>query len=279
MYKIIFLYVLALIWIIFAVVQDLKTREIADWLNYSLIIFAIGFRFFFSLFNGGFDFLYQGLIWLGIFFVLGNLFYYSRFFAGGDAKLMIALGAVLPFSYDFFINLKYIGIFLLIFFIVAVVYSLSASIILSIKHGKKFVKEFKKLFNEKKMKLIIKIIMIVGLIFMVLGLYWNILFYFGILMFIFPLLFIFAKAVDEACMVKKVKVGKLTVGDWLYKDVKVGKKIIKANWDGLLKKDIVLLKKYKKEIWVRYGVPFSPVFLISFLAMVFYLAIYVFQIF
>ena len=31
---------------IFAVVQDLKKREIANWVNFSLIIFALGFRFF-----------------------------------------------------------------------------------------------------------------------------------------------------------------------------------------------------------------------------------------
>jgi len=47
--------------------------------------------------EAGFGFFYQGLIGLGIFFVLGNALYYGRMFAGGDAKLMIALGAVLPF--------------------------------------------------------------------------------------------------------------------------------------------------------------------------------------
>ncbi len=277
MYEIIFLYCLALIWIIFAVVQDIKSREIANWLNYSLIIFAIGFRFFYSLFNGEFEFLYQGLIGLGIFFVLSNIFYYSKFYAGGDMRLMVALGAILPFSYNFIENLRYMGLFLLIFFIVAVIYSLGASVILSIKYNKKFKREFKKLWE--KMDKIIKIIMVVGLILMILGLYLNVLFYFGVFTFLLPLIFIFAKSVDEACMVKKVKVGKLTVGDWLYKDVKVGGKVIKAKWDGLMKKDITLLKKYKKNVWVRYGVPFSPVFLISFIFMVFYLVKYIFQIF
>ncbi|MBI2056754.1 hypothetical protein HYT91_00690 [Candidatus Pacearchaeota archaeon] len=52
MFHIIFLVALALVWMIFAVVQDLKKREIANWVNFSLIIFALGFRFFYSLFNG-----------------------------------------------------------------------------------------------------------------------------------------------------------------------------------------------------------------------------------
>ncbi|MBU2053223.1 MAG: prepilin peptidase [Nanoarchaeota archaeon] len=104
MYGVIFLIVLGFVWIIFASVQDLKNKEVANWLNFSLIIFALGFRFFYSLFyRGGFSFFYQGLIGLGIFFVLGNLLYYGRMFAGGDAKLMIAMGAVLPFSESFLI--------------------------------------------------------------------------------------------------------------------------------------------------------------------------------
>ena len=75
MFEEMFLVVLGLIWIVFAMVEDLKTREIFNWVNFSLIIFALGFRFFFSLFSGeGFQFFYQGLIGLGIFFVLGIYF-------------------------------------------------------------------------------------------------------------------------------------------------------------------------------------------------------------
>ena len=102
MFEVIFLFVLALIWIMFATVQDIRKREVANWVSFSLIIFALGFRFFYSLFSDmGFDFFYQGLIGFGIFLILGNLLYYGKMFAGGDAKLMIALGAVLPFSVIF----------------------------------------------------------------------------------------------------------------------------------------------------------------------------------
>jgi len=105
--KEVFLIVLCLIWIAFAVIQDLRKREIANWLNFSLIIFAIVFRFFFSLFSEeGFGFFYQGLIGFAIFFVIGNMLYYGRVFAGGDAKLMIALGAIIPLSNNFPENLN-----------------------------------------------------------------------------------------------------------------------------------------------------------------------------
>src|SRR6056297_2108238 len=99
MFEIFLLLVLGLIWISFAVIQDIREREISNWLNFSLIIFALGFRFFYSLFElQDMSFFYQGGIGFGTFLVLGNLFYYSRMFAGGDAKLFMALGAVLPLS-------------------------------------------------------------------------------------------------------------------------------------------------------------------------------------
>ena len=64
------LFGLGLIWILFAVVQDIRTREIANWLNFSLIIFALGFRFFYSLFEmNDFGFFYQGLIGFGMAFI------------------------------------------------------------------------------------------------------------------------------------------------------------------------------------------------------------------
>ena len=42
---------LALVWILFATIQDLRSREVANWLNFSLIIFALGLRFFYGLFS------------------------------------------------------------------------------------------------------------------------------------------------------------------------------------------------------------------------------------
>ncbi len=150
MLEIIFLLVIGLIWIIFATIQDLKTREVANWLNFSLIIFALGFRFFYSLFNSDWNFLFQGLIGFGIFFVMGNIFYYSRVFAGGDAKLMIALGPIFPLSYGFFNNLNLFLVFLILFLIAGAVYGSVWSIALVSKNFKKFRIEFKKKFSQWK---------------------------------------------------------------------------------------------------------------------------------
>jgi len=269
MYEVIFLFSLALIWIIFATLQDIKSREVANWLNFSLIVFALGFRLIYSLFSfesgGGFNFFYHGLIGLGIFFIIGNIFYYGRIFAGGDAKLMIALGAVLPISLSFLDNLKIFAVFFILFLLVGICYGLISSFYLALKNFNNFKGEFYNQLN--KIRRLVYIIVFSGIVFMIIGLFESIFFFLGLFIFLFPYFYLYAKAVDEACMIKNIHSAKLTEGDWLYKDVKVGKKLIKAKWDGLTKSQIKEIKKRYKNIKIRQGIPFIPVFLISFLVL------------
>ncbi len=264
MFEIFFLSAIALIWIIFATFQDIKSREIANWLNFSLIAFAIGFRFFYSLFSlGNFNFFYQGILGLGIFLILGNVLYYGRFFAGGDAKLLISLGAVLSFSESFYNNVQNFSFFLLIFLLVGALYSIIISGVLCLKNYKKFKKEFGKQFLKNKKA--VNVAIFISLIFIILGFYENLLFYLGIFTFLVPYLYFYAKAVDEVSMIKNQETSKLREGDWLYRDVKVKGRTIKAKWDGLKKEEITLLRREKRKIMIREGIPFTPVFLFSFI--------------
>jgi Flp pilus assembly protein protease CpaA len=256
------LLVMGFVWIVFAAFQDLRTREIANWLNLSLVVFALGFRFFYSFFEmSDMSFFYQGLIGLGIFVLLGNLFYYGKMFAGGDAKLMMALGAILPISSSFFVNLKFFLLFLIIYLVVGAVYGFFVSFVLGVVNFSRLRKEF--LVQFKKYKRFSILFLFFAVVFLALSLYFEELFYFGILLFFVPYFYLYLKSVDEGCMVKKISPSKLTVGDWLYEDVKIEKKIVKATWDGVSEEDISLLKK-KKYVFVRYGIQFAPVFLISF---------------
>ena len=270
MFEVIFLLILAGIFISVASVRDLKIREIPNWLSFSLIIFALGFRFFYSLFEASnFSFFYQGIIGFGIFFILGNLFYYARLFAGGDAKLMIAMGSILPFSESFFINVKIFSVWFLIFLFVGMIYGLSWSFFLMFNNKREFKKEIKKQFSENKKIFFMAVIL--GLILIILGFFYELFFILGIFIFITPYIFIYAKAVDESCMIKKLNPKELTEGDWLYKDVKISKnKIIKATWGGLSMKEIKLLRKNKKYVFVRQGIPFIPVFFFSFVILIYF---------
>jgi Flp pilus assembly protein protease CpaA len=270
MLETIFLVILGLIWIIFAVIEDLKKREISNWLNFSLIIFALAFRFFYSLFgNQGYNFFYQGLIGFGIFFIIGNLFYYGKVFAGGDAKLMISLGAVIPFSQSFIANIYSILIFLAFFLIAGALYGIFSSLYLGIKNRRAFAGEFSRQFNKRRN--IFYISLIFGIILIIFSFFEFILFYMAILIFFSPYIYFAAKAIDEACMIKKLSSKNLSEGDWLYKDIKIGKKLIKARWEGLSKEEIFFLRKKKKDVLIRQGIPFSPVFLIDYAVLIFIL--------
>ena len=220
MFEFIFLAFLAILFLIFASIQDFKSTEISNWLVFSLAIFAIVFRFFYGLFyDSDFMFFYQGLIGLGIFFVLGNLMYYAKFFAGGDAKLMIALGAILPFSKDFLTNVKFFILFLILFLFVGAIYGVFASVILAIKNYEKFKKGFPKVFSETRLLIIVG--NVCGIVIMFLGLVDSYLFIFGVLVFVLPYLYVYSKSIDEYCMIRKVKTKDLIEGDWKQRILKL----------------------------------------------------------
>jgi Flp pilus assembly protein protease CpaA len=268
MLEVIFLIVLSFVWIVFAVVQDLREREIANWLNFSLVIFALGFRLFYCLFNNqGYGFFLQGLLGFGIFLIIGNLLYYGKIFAGGDAKLMIGLGAAIPFSGNFIINLNAMLIFLLFFLVAGAFYGIILSIIIGIKNRKRFVMEFSREFKDKKNFFYISLI--IGIVLVLLAFVETFFVYLGILAFISPYVYFSAKSIDEACMIKSVSTKELTEGDWLYRDMKIGRRMIKAKWSGLSEEEIEFLRKKKKNVLIRQGIPFSPVFLISYTGLIY----------
>ena len=264
------LIILAFIWIIGAVLQDLKRREVDNIWNFTLIVFALGYRLAISIYLADYSFFINGMFGLAIFIVLGNVLYYGRVFAGGDAKLLMALGAVLPLSYNWIINFKIFIGFLFLFLIGGAIYVLIWAIILMMTHFNNFKKEFiKQIIFYKKIFytfLILAIIWaIISLIFLQLALLSL-----SLTIILFPILLVFAKAIEEACMIKLTLPNEVTVGDWLYKDIKIGSKIIRANWEGVTPKQLKLIKKRcKKNILIKQGIPFTPGFLIGLIILLF----------
>ncbi|MBT4166213.1 hypothetical protein HOE04_04215 [archaeon] len=262
------LIILAFIWIIGAILQDLKRREVDNIWNFSLIAFALAYRIAISIHTQNYTFALNGILGFIIFITLGNALYYGRVFAGGDAKLLISLGTILPLSYDWIINLKIFLSFTGLFLLGGAVYVLIWSIILTIIHFQNFKTEFTKQFNiyrklHKRAFILIFIALISATIFQSYYLIPII-----ILFAFFPILFLFAKSVEEACMIKTTNPQKVTEGDWLYKDIKVQNKTIKATWEGVTKEQLQLIKaKYKKDILIKQGIPFTPGFLIGLIAL------------
>lgn len=264
-----FLYVLGFAWLIFAVVQDLRTREIANWLTFSLIIFALGYRAIYSLLTSDNSFFLYGLIGVVVFMCCAYLLYYGRAFAGGDAKLLVGLGGIIPFeSAAMYVRLG--GGFLLALFLLGAVYSLIYTVFI-VAHSKV---SFKRAFSVqyRKMWIMQAIALVLGI-----GLFawtfssggWFSLVPAGAIV-VLPVLFAYLRTVEHTYMIHTVSYKDLTEGDWLVNDVRVRGKVIAKTVHGLTQQDIALLRKARKSVVIREGVPFSPAFLFAYSAMLFY---------
>ena len=264
---------IALLWIAAACITDIKKREVANWLSFSLIAIALAIRAFAAILIQKPSFFLYGLAGLAVFFALGNVLYHTRIFAGGDAKLLIALGAVFATTPSF-VNLTSMRMpFLLLFFLNILLfgsaYGIFYSIFLAIKNKKSFITEVKKLNIEtKKLRFFFLAFVSLLLVMLLMTKLYNILFLLAIVL-IFPYLYIFVKAVENSCMIKLVSPKQLTEGDWLAKPVKIGKRTIKPKTEGLTVQDIAIIKKARKKVLVKQGMPFVPVFLIAAIASLF----------
>ena len=256
-----------LIWLLAATITDIKKREVADWLSFSLIAIAIFTALFTSIIEKDFSIIILSLISFAAFMLIANLFYYLRLFGGGDAKLLMALGPVIPqIAVKSVFNLPYLtssAAFLLNICLLGAIYGLIYSLVLAIKNRKKFSEEIAK----SKFPLIP--FMIVAVIFAAISaLVYPFLIFISILIVILPPVFIFVKAVESACLIKTKETKELTEGDWLAYPVRIkgkGKYMLITAKFGLTKKEIEILKRYKEKVVIKEGIPFVPVFLIAFI--------------
>src|SRR3989344_455919 len=227
----IFFVSITLIFLIFASISDLKTREVPDWLNYSLIAIGLGGRGIYSIIEKDYKILLYGIIGFGIFFIISNIMYFTKQWGGGDAKLLMGLGAMFG-SYEGInilrpnLDIPFLAILLINILLAGTIYGILYSIFLAIKKRKEFAREFKK---ESQKELIIGAVL--GLLLIAAGIFFNsilgyMIIIFGIIIAVFTLLYIFLKVIEKTCMIKYIDVNKLTEGDWIAENVKYKNKVI-----------------------------------------------------
>jgi len=264
---------IALIWLIVAAVSDIKKREVPNWLSFSLIAIILGIRVLASILSWQFSYLLYGLAGLILVYAISNVFYYTRMFGGGDAKLLIGLGAAFGTNPTFMplgiVELPFIINFLLNTLLVGAFYGVIYSIALALKNRKAFTIEFRNIAKgTERIRVIFLVFIGIFLLIITKAQLYSLLPLIFILI-IFPYLYIFIKSVEDACMLKLLPSSKLTEGDWIAEEIKIGNRVIKMTAEGLTPKDILLIKKAKKKILIKQGIPFVPVFLIAALISVF----------
>ena len=252
-----FLLVIGFAAVFFAAVQDVRTREIANWLTFSLIAFVLAYRGFYSFFSGDFSFFLYGLGGVLLFTALGYLFYCLGVFAGGDAKLLFGLGGI--FLYNSLSDYIFYGFgFFFLLFSLGVIYTLIYSAFFAGKNIRAFKKAFLYEFKKGKVWIFLAFLFVVLFVFID-----SSFIRFSWIFLLLPLIYFYAKSIESSCMIKLTSPEKLTEGDWLVEDVKVGKKVILKTVHGLSYEDILFLRKNRKSVLIKSGVPFAPVFLIA----------------
>ena len=261
-----FLFLLGGMISLFAIIQDMKEREVANWLNFSFIAIALAYRAFYGSMNSNWNFFLLGVLGAVFMYIVGNGLYYARAFGGGDVKLLYGFGAIWPYSNYFDVLIFNFG-FLILLLICGLVWTLIYSVYLVLKEKEKFSREFKKSWKRYWFLVLIGgILFLLSIVFK----FWEI----GLFVFVVGILWVYVKTLDEVLIVEK-NVKDLQEGDWLEKEIRIKGRKIEKSVHGLSLEDIKFLRKYgkKSKILIKDGIPFTPSFLLSLGIMVFFLEV------
>lgn len=249
---------------------DLRTREVPDWLSYGFLFAVIGIRVLFS-FEEGWLMLVDGLLGFGVFYILALVFYYSRQWGGGDAKLLMGMGALIGLSYPWGTETFHLPLFFVLLLVLGSVYGVAWLFGLAIVHRKIVWPAYREMLaGYKKLVwgMLLLSIVLAGFS-LVVPLLWLI----ASLPFLLTVFLLFVSVMEKNCFHKKIDPIQATEGDWLYEAVCVGGKRVMEPKE-LLGADLHRLVEWKKEkkishIVVKEGVPFVPSFLIAYIAFLF----------
>jgi Flp pilus assembly protein protease CpaA len=255
--------IIALAALLIASYTDIKTREVPDWISYGLIFASLGLRAIFAFTEGVIIFL-TGVFGFAIFFILALLFYHTNQWGGGDAKLLMGMGAVIgipyPFSGESFLALW----FLMALLFLGAIYGLFYLIGIAIKQRRILAPALLKELDNKQI-VHIGVIALSGTLF-VLSLFIPELWILILAPLLLFYLLIFVTVVEKECFYTKIPIKKLTIGDWLAAPIKSKNKIILKK-KTLEAKDIAFLRKRKiQRVTIKQGIPFVPSFVLAYVA-------------
>ena len=253
---------------IIATGYDLKYKIVPNFINYFLIIFGLGAGAILSLLTLSHVPILLSAIGAGAFYGIGALLYYSGVWGGGDAKLLAGFGATLttvpaivmwPFIVTIFLNILICGMII----------GLIGSLYLGVKHHKKLVLEARKTLARFKKTVVLFYILLpftVAVFFLTSNLLILLTWGFAVMFFY---LYIALKALETACMYRKIKPSQMQEGDWVTKPVKVkGKLIYQPEKSGISIQELKKLQKLEsqgklKTVNIKEGIQYVPAFLLA----------------
>jgi Flp pilus assembly protein protease CpaA len=256
---------------------DLKTTDIPDKIPHLMIVAGIAIAVAESVLQSNYSILMTSLLSGGSLFAIGFLMYYFGQWGGGDAKILSAIGFLIPSIPSQFPGKTFLPFplsFLFNVFLIGTVYMLLYAIIFALMNKKlvgifiKDVKRHQKVIYLGSAMIFVSFFFINYLISGYFLDYSNlqltvtnsILLWFGTV-FVY-IVFKFAKVVQDHGFTKKIPISKLKVGDVLLKN---------KLFEGITEKELKKLKNSgKKFVYVKEGVRFGMAFPISLLFTIYF---------
>jgi len=256
---------------------DLKTTEFPDWMPYSIIASALVVRGIYAFLLSDFSIIMNSIVIGVVFLGIGLLMYYTRQWGDGDAWLLGAMGFLFPDATSFtaistatsgFLAFPFPAVLLFNFFFISFFYLIIYSLALGMRSPNISSQYFRYLKGNAKS--IVSLIAIfsafsIGLflyMFFQLSIPFDKLLYVILFPFLFAGLLLFlhyGKFIESRIFRRRVDASKLRPGD-----VPIGSK-----WKVLSEKEVRALKKKGGKIWIKEGVRFAPVFIITLLITLF----------
>jgi Flp pilus assembly protein protease CpaA len=249
---------------------DLKYTEFPDWLPYSIIASALILRTAFSFITGDFSLLISSLTVGCTFLAIGLGLYLAKQWGDGDAWLLGGMGFLFPDAAGFGVTTFFpFPIAMLFNFLFASLFYLIAySLVLGYRDRK-----VRKGFAEDLRKNW-KTLFLFSLLFF--GAAWGSVAYFSMAMSVplealgtmifLPFLLVsvliftrYARAIERHSFRRRIS----------SRDLRPGDVILKKRWKGLKPEEVKNLRKSSRYVWIKEGVRFAPVFIITILISLF----------
>ncbi|MFW5704766.1 MAG: prepilin peptidase [Nanoarchaeota archaeon] len=263
---------------LFACYEDIKKREVYDYINYSFAFLIIILGLFDSFLQGSMQPIKYVSFGLFIGFLLGSILYYIGIWGGGDAKFMIGFGASGYYLLSFLNHSSPIGRFyemvmlqLSDFLSLALSYLLEIVLIIDLIFLVLVLIKFFFIKNRENLKANLQLFLILFSLFLGLDLRYEgfYLFVFGFIAFFF--IFIAHDNVFlQIYVYHKKKIKDLKEGMHLGEDVKINNEL-KVERDksfvGLTREDVNMIKKTENDerlVKVKYILPFGMLVAINF---------------
>ncbi len=257
---------------------DLKARWSPDWVSYFMVIFGLGGHVMVSILQNSFWPILYSSIGFAAMFGVAALMFYTGVHGGGDAKLLMGFGALLPTAPEFVIEAAPWPFFMTnLFNIMAVtaIFGLLAAFYLAVRYHKKVGEDFRREISKNKFTIYYVSFAMIFIPIIAVYTNYNIILWVGILAYLCLILIFALRAVENTCMFKYTEPSKLVEGDWVAEPINIDGYSFKPKKTGIGKQDIEMLRKLEEQgrlqkVKIKEGFPIIPAYLLALVVSITY---------